>query len=150
ALAGALTAETLNPDADGTAPLPLTQLATQANLPAPETGDLASKTIAGRYQPARIDTLNRPAYVPTVEADGPARGPGLKIGVAAVLFVVMGAAAGLVIWKRQALFGGRERVLTYSLTVQKMRDGKPFQNEFESSGQEIFENGWKFRLIVEN
>jgi hypothetical protein len=29
---------------------------------------------------------------------------------------------------------------------QKMRDGKPFQDEFQSSGQEIFENGWKFRM----
>lgn len=38
------------------------------------------------------------------------------------------------------------RELSYSLTVQKMRDGQPFQNEFESSGQEIFENGWKFRM----
>jgi len=27
-----------------------------------------------------------------------------------------------------------------------MRDGKPYQGEFESSGQEIFENGWKFRM----
>jgi serine/threonine protein kinase len=39
-----------------------------------------------------------------------------------------------------------ERLVTYSLTVQKMRDGKPYQEPFESSGQEIFENGWKFRL----
>src|SRR5207244_10939819 len=39
-----------------------------------------------------------------------------------------------------------ERSLAYSLTVQKMRDGKPYQDEFESSGQEIFENGWKFRM----
>ena len=39
-----------------------------------------------------------------------------------------------------------ERLLSYSLTVQKMRDGKPYQEPFESSGQEIFENGWKFRL----
>ncbi len=39
-----------------------------------------------------------------------------------------------------------ERNLNYWLTVQKMRDGKPYQNEFESSGQEIFENCWKFRL----
>jgi len=31
-----------------------------------------------------------------------------------------------------------------------MRDGKPFQTEFESSGQEIFENGWKFRLNVDS
>ena len=39
-----------------------------------------------------------------------------------------------------------ERSLAYSLTVQKMRDGKPYQGEFQSSGQEIFENGWKFRM----
>ena len=32
------------------------------------------------------------------------------------------------------------------LTVQKMRDGKPYQDEFIMSGQEVFEDGWKFRL----
>ena len=40
------------------------------------------------------------------------------------------------------------RSLTYSLTVQKTRDGKPYQEPFQSSGQEIFENGYKFRLNV--
>ncbi|HEX7332798.1 MAG TPA: serine/threonine-protein kinase [Pyrinomonadaceae bacterium] len=40
------------------------------------------------------------------------------------------------------------RSLTYSLTVQKMRDGKPYQEPFQSSGQEIFESGYKFRLNV--
>jgi hypothetical protein len=39
-----------------------------------------------------------------------------------------------------------ERSLAYSLTVQKMRDDKTYQDEFQSSGQEIFENGWKFRM----
>lgn len=39
-----------------------------------------------------------------------------------------------------------ERSLNYWLTVQKMREGKPYQEPFESSGQEIFENGWKFRF----
>jgi len=38
------------------------------------------------------------------------------------------------------------RTLNYWLTVQKMRDGRPYQETFESSGQEIFENGWKFRF----
>ncbi|MFS8086922.1 MAG: hypothetical protein ACMG6H_14915, partial [Acidobacteriota bacterium] len=41
-----------------------------------------------------------------------------------------------------------QRSLAYSLTVQKMRDGKPYKEPFESSGQEIFENGYKFRLNV--
>ena len=39
-----------------------------------------------------------------------------------------------------------ERQLRLSLTVQKMRDRRPYQAPFASSGQEIFENGWKFRL----
>ena len=38
--------------------------------------------------------------------------------------------------------------LSYWLTVQKMRDGKPYEDPFRSSGQEIFENGYGFRLNV--
>ena len=71
-----------------------------------------------------------------------------------VVVAVVALGAAVVIWKRDALFGKRaaapaalpERSLTYSLTVQKMRDDKPYQTEFESSGQEIFENGWRFRM----
>lgn len=40
------------------------------------------------------------------------------------------------------------RTLSYSLTVQRMRDGLPYQDSFESFGQEGFENGTKFRLNV--
>ncbi len=36
--------------------------------------------------------------------------------------------------------------LDYSLLVQKMRDGKKYQEPFESSGQEIFENGYQFMM----
>lgn len=43
-----------------------------------------------------------------------------------------------------------ERNLNYGLTVQKMRNGKPYQDTFESSGQEIFENGWKFRMNLDS
>ncbi|MDQ3130219.1 MAG: protein kinase [Acidobacteriota bacterium] len=38
------------------------------------------------------------------------------------------------------------RSVHYSLLVQKMRDGKKFQEPFESSGQEIFENGYRFQM----
>lgn len=38
------------------------------------------------------------------------------------------------------------RNVDYSLLVQKMRDGKKFQEPFESSGQEIFENGYQFEM----
>lgn len=40
------------------------------------------------------------------------------------------------------------RTLGYSLTVQKMRNGMPYKEPFESSGQEVFEDGYKFRLNV--
>lgn len=38
------------------------------------------------------------------------------------------------------------RTIDYSLLVQKMRDGKEYQTPFESSGQEIFENGYRFQM----
>ncbi|HVQ37070.1 MAG TPA: protein kinase, partial [Pyrinomonadaceae bacterium] len=41
---------------------------------------------------------------------------------------------------------GPERLLNFGLTVQKMRSSSPYQDTFESTGQEIFENGWKFRM----
>lgn len=39
-----------------------------------------------------------------------------------------------------------ERTFNYSLTVQKVRDGKLYQSEFQSTGRDFYENGWKFRL----
>ena len=36
--------------------------------------------------------------------------------------------------------------LNYSLTVQRMRDGKEYREPFESTGREIFEGGWSFRM----
>jgi hypothetical protein len=130
------------------AQLPATQLATQANPPARQTADLAQKTIAGRYEPAKVDRLSQPSYVPEVE-DEPRSRSGAKVAIALVALLVIGGVAGVLVWERHAIFGehgGAERSLAYSLTVQKMRDGKPYQSEFESSGQEIFENGWKFRM----
>jgi serine/threonine protein kinase len=127
------------------APISATQLATTPNDVARQTGDLSSKTMAARFEPAQVDTLSGANY-PAVHAREPAnRKPWLMIGAGLVLLaaIVVGA---LFIWKRGALSSTREQTLTYSLTVQKMRDGKPYQAEFESSGQEIYENGWKFRM----
>jgi serine/threonine protein kinase len=39
-----------------------------------------------------------------------------------------------------------ERVIGYSITVQKVRNGAPLDEPFEASGRESFESGWKFRL----
>jgi serine/threonine protein kinase len=38
--------------------------------------------------------------------------------------------------------------LGFSLTVQRVRDGKEYKEPFESTGREIFENGWRFRMNV--
>ncbi len=40
------------------------------------------------------------------------------------------------------------RTLLFHLEVQKMRNGKPFETPFQSSGQEIFENGYKFKMAL--
>ncbi|MGI9054387.1 MAG: serine/threonine protein kinase [Pyrinomonadaceae bacterium] len=39
-----------------------------------------------------------------------------------------------------------ESNIGFFLTVQKMRNGKEFEEPFRSSGQEIFENGYKFKM----
>jgi class 3 adenylate cyclase len=41
---------------------------------------------------------------------------------------------------------GPEQSVSYWLTVQKMRNGKPEGEPIESAGDNIFGNGWKFRL----
>jgi serine/threonine protein kinase len=41
-----------------------------------------------------------------------------------------------------------ERVLAYSIIVQRVKDGKPLDEPFEASGGESFESGWKFRLRI--
>jgi hypothetical protein len=42
-----------------------------------------------------------------------------------------------------------EAKLSYYLLVQKMRDGKPFQEPFQSSGHETLESGYKFRMVFQ-
>lgn len=38
--------------------------------------------------------------------------------------------------------------LTYSLTVQRVLNGQDYKEPLESTGQDMFENGWKFRLNI--
>ena len=70
--------------------------------------------------------------------------------------LIVAAVIGIIIWKSllplsvtplvQTSESLPERNLSYFLTVQKYRDGKPYQTEFQSSGREIFEPGWQFKL----
>jgi hypothetical protein len=111
--------------------------------------------MAAKFQPAPVQTLDGSVYPAALLDESPVGRPWLKVAAALILIVAIVGGASVLIWKRNALFGKEdakvatppaERSLNYSLTVQKMRDGKPYQDEFESSGQEIFENGWKFRM----
>jgi len=153
ALAHGLANDTVKPEQrpPAQAQIPATQLSTDAISPAVQTADLSSKTIAVRYEPAPAPDSS--VYPSALTDDSPAGKPWLKIAVALILIAAIVGGASLLIWKRNALFGKKEvaaalpeRSLNYSLTVQKMREGKPYQDTFESSGQEIFENGWKFRM----
>ena len=100
-----------------------------------------------------------PSAAPLGVAD-PTRGSGgsrskvaLLLGVGALLLLIFGGAGAwyLVSFRKTPEPPlGAARNLNYGLTVQKMRDGKPYQDTFESSGQEIFENGWKFRMNIDS
>jgi len=39
-----------------------------------------------------------------------------------------------------------ERQINYSLTVQRMRNGRPFREPFEAADRALVEDGWKFRF----
>ena len=82
---------------------------------------------------------------------------GLALGAAAIVVLLLGGAGAWYLVSSRKTVEEKSspppaaaRNLNYGLTVQKMRNGKPYQDTFESSGQEIFENGWKFRVNVDS
>jgi len=81
-------------------------------------------------------------------------GPGwlALIGTALLILVSFGTLLGVYIFRGRGQapksVAEPSRSFSYWLTVQKMRDGRVYQDPFQSSGQEIFENGYKFRLNV--
>ncbi len=135
--------------------LPPTVVSVDPALPGPATTPQPDKTIATPFEPARSHTLQQPAL--PVEPDLPKRRWPVVMG-GLVVIAALALGAYWIISKRQSLFGNgakttpltpaAQRSLVYSLTVQKTRDGKPYKESFESSGQEVFENGYKFRLNV--
>jgi hypothetical protein len=124
-------------------------------VPSPAATPQTDQTIVTPFEPARAHTFQSPAL--PVEPDLPKRRWPIIAGVI-VLVATVALGAFWSIAKRQSLFGNgaktnpvsppAQRSLVYSLTVQKMRDGKPYLDPFQSSGQEVFENGYKFRLNV--
>jgi tRNA A-37 threonylcarbamoyl transferase component Bud32 len=82
----------------------------------------------------------------------------LVLAVVVIFLIASAVATYWIMYPRDLLFDKEanthssatspHRSLSYSLTVQKMRDGLPYKEPFESSGQEIFENGYRFQLNV--
>lgn len=133
--------------------LPLTQLASEETPLAKAVVSPAAKTIHVPFQAAQ--PIN-PSF--DFAAQPASRTSKSKAGLLVLLGVLIVGIAVFAIWyvgrsrssTKESTTGtppaGGERLINYGLTVQKMRDGRPYQDEFESSGQEIFENGWKFRM----
>jgi len=123
--------------------------------PAEQSLEMPAETIATPFEPAIAHRAPQIVSKTSVdEKEGKRFWP--KVAGALVLIAVLVVGA-LIFAKRQILFGTNsnpglgnttQRSFAYWLTVQKMRDGRPYQEPFQSSGQEIFENGYKFRLNI--
>lgn len=85
----------------------------------------------------------------------------LKFVLAGLIVALMGVTIFIYFSKRQPGTSEAQNLVTvpsptpspsrsfnYWLNVQKMRNGRPYQQAFLSSGKEIFETGYKFRLNV--
>ncbi|MEP6708068.1 MAG: protein kinase [Pyrinomonadaceae bacterium] len=135
--------------------IPATQRAPSA--PVESQPAESAKTIPARFEPAPAQTMEGAVFSPRSQPKRRAIWP--KLAVAIILIAALGAAGYFTISKWNALFGANkatnadasvQRSLVYSLTVQKFHDGKPYDQPFETSGQEIFENGWKFKMNIFN
>lgn len=157
-LAGALTQsiEDVRNDQE-TAGLPLPTEAVPVEVSSATHGASAEKTIKGQFQAAPPVKQTAPEHGLPQRQDTPARSSSRLIPLLAVVGLVVLTIGAVAIWFAVRFKDGstenktvpaEERQLSYGLTVQKMRNGRPYQESFESSGQEIFESGWKFRMNI--
>jgi serine/threonine protein kinase len=141
-----------------TAPVefPPTDDVVNLNTPQPPPNERSAHTLVTPFVPAPVHTRDQPIGRSEEPAALRRWWPRLAIGF--VLAIALAIGAYVIVTNRKSLPPGgaapdvasadAERSLVYSLTVQKMRDGKLYQAPFESSGQEIFESGYRFRLNV--
>lgn len=123
---------------------------------AASTPDLANPLDS--LQSPRADSTAQPRETKSISKKESRPKRWLVLAVAAVLLIGVMTGAYWLISRNGGLLGkpansrsgssAPHRTLTYSLTVQKMRDGQRYQDPFESSGKGTFENGDKFRLNV--
>jgi hypothetical protein len=125
-----------------------------AVLPSPERQGLA-----GAELPAHAETVTRVARSRAEEAPTKKSARPLVLAlVAASLLLAVGVWAYT---RRESVPASRaetaapppapaapERALEYSLTVQKYRDGRPFEQPFDLGGEILFEKDYRVRLNV--
>jgi hypothetical protein len=138
------------------AEIPPTELSIETvPQPSPTERQASAPTIAGRFEPAAASDL---VYPKAPVAASPTSGRPWMLGIFGLLMVIALVGGGLGLYRiRGSIFPAKEkagkveaaeRSLEYSLNVQKMRNGKPYEQSFQTSGREIFENGWKFQLNI--
>ncbi len=136
---------------------PLTQ---NVNRPGPTVAATVRPPSSTGQPPLAKSSIPSAAQFGAFDRSAKSSGSKSKIAllVAALLFLIVavGSAAAWLLLRTRTTPEEKppapvaERNLNYGLTVQKMRDGKPYQDTFESTGQEIFENGWKFRMNLDS
>ncbi|HEX8398688.1 MAG TPA: serine/threonine-protein kinase [Pyrinomonadaceae bacterium] len=98
----------------------------------------------------------QPLEIPYLEAPKREKSFPVKWAIAALLLVAL-TSGGIALWmwtQREkpveqaaaAPVNEIKRSLDYKLIVQKYYEGKPFQQPFEATGDEIFGDDWRFRL----
>jgi hypothetical protein len=106
-----------------------------------------------------LDSVETVQRIRTGKEQGTLAGA-LKWGIPALLLLGLLTAATLYFTRKPAApvqdappaaqTAAAPRQLSYFLRVQKMRDGKPFEAPFQSSGQEVFESGYKFQMVFQS
>ncbi len=96
--------------------------------------------------PSPVPVQPESREIETVERPRPAKKSILLLTATAMAAVLLAAVTAGVWWKFFRF--GPERVFTYSLKVQKMRDGQPFEQPFITAGQEIYEKGYKMQVLM--
>ncbi|MDX2030359.1 MAG: protein kinase [Blastocatellia bacterium] len=109
---------------------------------APESPRLSSLQSAPP-QPAR-EPVKTPE--PPPPSDLQRRPRALVPALLSLLVLFAGGLFAWNVWETKPAPAAAEREISYSLLVQRMRDGQPFREPFEATGRELFEDGWKFRF----